>query len=67
MVAAAGVTGLLERLFAFGPTPPPTEQILLIHRRLVSTNRCAPREGCYCTRAELLGVGDVDPWLKMTW
>lgn len=41
MVAAAGVTELLERLFAFGPTPPPTEQILLIHRRRISsTDAC---------------------------
>ena len=67
MVAATGVSELLERLFGFGSTPPPTEQILLIHRRRASTNRCVSRDGCYCRRRELLGAGDVDPWLEMTW
>jgi hypothetical protein len=67
VVAASGVSELLERLFAFGPTPPPTEQILRMHLRRVNTNRCVPREGCYCSRRELLGAGDVEPWLEMTW
>jgi hypothetical protein len=67
LVAAAGVSELLERLFAFGAGPRPTEQILLIHRRRVSTNHCVPRDACYCNQSELLGAGDVNPWLEMTW
>lgn len=67
-VAAAAVAELLERLTSYGPEPVPTEVILRLHDREVSTNVQAPRERHYChPTADKLGLGDVTPFLEQTW
>jgi len=67
-VAAAATTELLERLTGFGPSPRPTEVLLRIHDREVSTNTAAPMERHYCHPASgKLGLGNTAPWLEQTW
>jgi hypothetical protein len=67
-VAAQAVTEVLERLTGFGPTPPPSEVLLRIHDREISTNRALPRERHYCHPASgKLGLGVTTPFLEMTW
>lgn len=48
MVAAQAVTELLELLTGFGPDPYPTEVLLRIHDREISTNTAEPRPGHFC-------------------
>jgi len=67
-VAASAVTELLERLTRFGIEPPPSEVILRIHDREISTNRQAPREHHYCHPASgKWGMGFTVPLLEQTW
>jgi len=67
-VAAAAVSELLERLIGYGPTPRPSEVLLRFHDREISTNLALPRPGHYCDPERgLLGKGQVDPFLDMTW
>jgi molybdopterin/thiamine biosynthesis adenylyltransferase len=67
-VAAAAVTELIERLTGFGPAPVPSELILRLHDREVSTNRQEPRFGHYCDPAAgKLGTGHVEPFLEQMW
>jgi hypothetical protein len=67
-VAAAAVGELLERLIHFGPEPAPTEVLLRVHERELSTNDQAPRERHYCHRdAGKLGLGVTEPFLEQTW
>ena len=67
-VAAAAVGELIERLVHYGPEPPPTEQLLRIHEREVSTNTQEPVEGHYCHPASgKLGRGFTEPFLEQTW
>ena len=67
-VAAAAVSELLERLINFGPDPVPTEVLLRVHEREVSTNDQDPHPGHYChPRAGRLGIGITDPFLDQTW
>ena len=68
MVAAAAVNELLERLIHYGPEAPPTEVLLRVHEREISTNREEPREGHYCHRGTgKLGLGITEPFLEQTW
>ena len=68
LVAAAAVGELIERLVHYGPEPPPSEQILRIHEREVSTNSQPPREGHYCDpMSGKLGRGLTEPFLEQTW
>ena len=67
-VAAAAVSELLERLVHYGPEPPPTEMLLRMHERELSSNRQAPGEGHYCDLAAgRLGQGLTEPFLEKTW
>lgn len=67
-VAAAAVNELIERLVHYGPEPSPTELLLRIHEREVSTNSQHPREGHYCDPvAGKLGRGVTEPFLEQTW
>lgn len=67
-VAAAAVTELIERLVGFGPDPAPSELILRLHDREISTNRQAPRSGHYCDpSAGKLGTGHAEPFLEQMW
>lgn len=67
-VAAAAVGELLERLVHYGVEPPPSEVLLRLHEREISTNDQQPRAGHYCDgSSERLGAGLTDPFLEQTW
>ncbi|MBI2782680.1 MAG: ThiF family adenylyltransferase [Gammaproteobacteria bacterium] len=67
-VAAAAVGELLERLIHYGPEPAPTEVLLRMHEREISTNDQAPRNRHYCHPASgKLGLGITEPFLEQTW
>jgi molybdopterin/thiamine biosynthesis adenylyltransferase/proteasome lid subunit RPN8/RPN11 len=67
-VAAASVAELIERLVGYGPTTVPSEVLLRIHDREVSTNTKEPRPGHYCSpAAKLMGRGDTTPFLEIQW
>lgn len=68
LVAATAVGELLERLTRYGVEPPPSEVLLRVHDREVSTNQAWPRERHYChAAAGKLGRGDTEPFLEQTW
>ena len=67
-VAAAAVNELLDRLIGYGPPERPTETLLRIHEREVSTNRAAPRPVHYCHPSQgKWGAGDGNPFLGQLW
>lgn len=67
-VASGAVSELLERLIHYGPEPAPSEVLLRIHEREVSTNDPPPRERHYChPTAGKLGLGFTEPFLEQTW
>lgn len=67
-VAAAAVNELLDRLIGYGPPERPTETLLRLHEREISTNRAAPRGGHYChPGAGKWGAGDEEPFLGQLW
>ena len=67
-VAAAAVSELLERLVRYGPEPAPTEVLLRVHDREVSTNDQDPCDGHYChPDSGKLGLGVAEPFLEQTW
>ena len=68
LVASLAVAELLERLTGYGPEPAPSELLVRAHEREISTNSRSVRPGHYCDPvAGLLGAGDVEPFLGMTW
>jgi len=67
-VAAAAVGELLERLIGYGPVPRPSEILLRLHEREISTNIVLPQPGHYCDRAAgKLGAGGAAPFLEQVW
>jgi len=67
-VAAAAVTELLERMIGFGPEPRPSEVLLRIHEREISTNRAEPRQRHYChPQSGKWGQGTSEPLLDLSW
>lgn len=67
-VGSAAVSELLERLIGYGPTPVPSEIILRLHDREVSTNRQDPNPGHYCDPAAgKLGAAGTVPFLEQMW
>jgi molybdopterin/thiamine biosynthesis adenylyltransferase len=67
-VAAAAVGELLERMIGYGPEPRPSEILLRLHDREISTNRAEPRPGHYCDPASgKLGQATATPFLEQTW
>ncbi|MBA3688510.1 MAG: ThiF family adenylyltransferase [Chloroflexi bacterium] len=68
LVAAYAVGELLERLIGYGPNPAPSEVLVRIHDREVSTNHQEPREHHYCHPSSgKLGRGMTTPFLDQTW
>jgi molybdopterin/thiamine biosynthesis adenylyltransferase len=68
LVGAAAVSELLERLIGYGPEPRPSEVLLRLHEREISTNISEPRVGHYCHPASSkLGIGTTTPFLEQTW
>lgn len=67
-VAAAAVNEFLDRLIGYGPPERPTETLLRIHEREVSTNCATPRDGHYCNPSQgKWGAGNEDPFLGQLW
>ena len=67
-VAAAATSELLERLIGYGPDPRPSEILLRLHDREISTNIVEPRERHYCHPASgKQGLGNTRPWLEQIW
>jgi molybdopterin/thiamine biosynthesis adenylyltransferase len=67
-VASSAVSELLERLVGYGPSPVPSEIILRLHDREISTNRQDPNYGHYCDpQAGKLGKAKSIPFLEQMW
>lgn len=67
-VAAAAVGELLERFVHFGPEPAPSELLMRIHERELSTNNADPKEHHYChPKSRKIGLGVTVPFLEQTW
>ncbi len=68
MVAAAAVNELLERLVGYGDPLRPSELLLRIPDREVSSNVMQPRRRHYCHFDQnKWGAGDTTPFLEQTW
>ena len=68
MAASFAISELLERLIGYGDSPRPSEILVRIHDRAISTNRVSPRPGHYCDpHAGKLGWGDTEPFLDQIW
>jgi len=68
LVSSIAVGELLERLVGFGPEPAPSEVILRLHDREVSTNIAASRDRHYCHPDQRkIGRGMTDPFLEQIW
>ena len=68
LVAGFAAAELLERLTGYGPDPAPSELILRVHEREISTNRRQPNLGHFCdSAAGHLGLGDQEPFMGTTW
>jgi hypothetical protein len=67
-VAAAAVAELIERLTHYGVDPVPSEVLLRLHDREVSTNSQEPLDRHYCHEgAGKIGLGLTTPFLEQTW
>jgi hypothetical protein len=67
-VAAAAVSELIERLTHYGVEPVPSEVLLRLHDREISTNCQEPLDRHYCHQsAGKIGLGLTDPFLGQTW
>ena len=68
MVAAAAVNEFIERLVGYGHPERPSEILLRIHDREISTNVAEPRLRHYCHPDQgKWGFGDAEPFLEQTW
>jgi molybdopterin/thiamine biosynthesis adenylyltransferase len=68
MVAASAVSELLERLIGYGIDPAPSEVLLRLHDREMSTNIAVPKEKHFChPESGLLGAGITTPFLGRVW
>jgi molybdopterin/thiamine biosynthesis adenylyltransferase len=67
LVAAHAVADALQRLFGFGDMAIPGKQLFRISDREIRPQKCASRDGCYCTRPSNLGRGDRQSALGTTW
>jgi hypothetical protein len=68
VVASVAISELLQRLTGFmGDDRTSTEVILRFDESKTSTNTKISREGCWCTKSENWGRGDVEPLLGQTW
>lgn len=66
-VAAAAVNELLERLIGYGPRPRPSETLLRLHEREISTNAVPPRTRHYCDPGSDKFGAVGTPFLEQLW
>lgn len=68
LVGGTAAAELVERLTHYGDEPVPSEVLLRLHDREISTNGQEPRSRHYCdVTAGKLGLGDTRPFLGQTW
>ena len=68
LVAASAVAELLNLLIGYGPEPAPTEVLLRLRDREISTNIAKPHAKHYCDPTSgKLGMGMTVPFLEQTW
>jgi molybdopterin/thiamine biosynthesis adenylyltransferase len=67
LTGTLAVAELLDRLFGFSGDDPPSELLVRLHDRMLSTTRTAPREGHYCADRAIWGRGDTEPFLEQLW
>ena len=68
MTAAVAVSELLERLIGYGDSSRPSEVLVRLHDRAISTNAANPAPHHYChPAAGKLGRGDTEPFLEQIW
>jgi len=67
-VAAAAINEFLDRLIGYGPSHRPTETLLRLHEREISTNCADPRIRHFCHRSSgKWAAGDEQPFLGQLW
>lgn len=68
LVGGTAVSELIERLTHYGQEPVPSEVLLRLHDREISTNGQDPKSRHYCDPTTgKLGRGDTTPFLEQTW
>jgi hypothetical protein len=67
LVGTTAVAELLDRLFGLSGDSPPSEILLRVHDRTISTTTATPIEGHYCADRSTWGRGDVNPFLEQMW
>ena len=68
MVASTALTEMLERLVGYGHAQRPSEVLLRIHDREISTNIVQPNPRHYCASSQnKWGAGDTVPFIEQTW
>lgn len=68
LVGALAVSEMLDRLFGFsGEAEPPTELLLRLHDRTISSLHRDPRPGHYCVDRANWGRGDEEPLMGQLW
>lgn len=67
-VASTAVAELIERLVAYGQDEVPSEVLLRIHDREISTNHLPPKPRHYChPNSSKIGLGVTEPFLEQNW
>lgn len=68
LVASVATSELLERLIHYGPDPRPSEVLVRLHDREISTNIVPPKPRHYCHPGSMkIGAGITNPYLEQTW
>jgi molybdopterin/thiamine biosynthesis adenylyltransferase len=67
LVGALAVAELLDRLFAFSGETPPSELLVRLTDRSISTTTTSPRPDHYCSDPSTWGRGDAEPFLEQLW
>lgn len=68
ITAATAVGEFLERMIGYGPEDRPSEVLLRLHDREISTNQATSRERHYChPNAGKIGLGMMEPFLEQLW
>jgi molybdopterin/thiamine biosynthesis adenylyltransferase len=68
LTASLAINELLDRLVGHGPRPSPTELLIRVHDRELSTNNKAFGVGHYCDPSgPTIGAGDRELFLEQVW
>lgn len=67
LTAAVAVSELLERMFAYGDGPRPSELLVRMHERRIRANSVPGKPEHYCSDRGFWGRGDREPFLGQLW